>query len=148
MKPRRSEDGFSLVELMVTLVVIAVLTTIMVPNMLVALHRGKQKRTMADIRTVGTAIESYMIDMSFYPTAANMAALTPLVKPTFIGRVPDLDGWGRVFTVDATSTSYTVGSGGRDGGGLTYIGGPTTSIDDAIIFSDGHFAQWPEGAQK
>ena len=148
MRSRRSEDGFSLIEQLVSVVVIGVLSTIMIPNLLTALHRGRQKRTMADIRTVGTAIESYMIDHSFFPTAADMPALTPLVKPTFIGRVPDLDGWGRVFTVSATATTYTIGSGGRDGGGLTYIGGPTTSIDDAIIFADGHFAQWPEGAQK
>jgi hypothetical protein len=103
---------------------------------------------MADVRTVGTAVESYMIDHSFFPDAASMTALKPLVTPTFVGRVPDMDGWGRVFTATVTPSSYTLGSGGRDGGGLTFFGGPTSNLDDAIIFANGHFVQWPEGVQQ
>jgi len=145
---RRSERGFSLVELMITLVVIAVLMTIMIPNLLNARHRGAQKRTMADIRTLGTAVEAYRVDNTFCPTAADYDSLIAILRPTFIVNVPEVDGWGRTFTAESTQPTYTIGSGGRDGGGLTFIGGPTSYLDDAIIFVNGHFAQWPDGQQQ
>jgi hypothetical protein len=50
--------------------------------------------------------------------------------------------------VTAGPTGYTVASGGRDGGSINWIGGVTNSFDDAIVFSDGKFIQWPEGVQQ
>jgi general secretion pathway protein G len=145
---RGSQRGYSLIELMISLVVIAVVMSIMIPNLLNARHRGAQKRTMADIRTLGTAVEAYRVDNSFCPVAADFEALVDIIKPTYIIAVPETDGWGRTFTAASTQPTYTLGSGGRDGGGLTYIGGPTTHLDDAIIFVNGDFVQWPQGRQE
>jgi hypothetical protein len=103
---------------------------------------------MADIRTLGTAVESYRVDNSACPVAADFATLVGIIKPTYIIAVPESDGWGRTFTAVSTASIYTLGSGGRDGGGLTYVGGPMNHLDDAIIFVNGEFVQWPEGRQE
>src|ERR1700742_260140 len=39
-----------------------VVAAIAIPNFLTAMQRSKQKRTMADIRTVSTAVEAYAFD--------------------------------------------------------------------------------------
>ena len=64
--------------------IIGIIAAIAIPNLLNAIDRGKQKRTMADIRSLGTAVETYSIDNNDYPTAATMAALEVVLEPTYI----------------------------------------------------------------
>jgi len=148
MKLRR-QKGFTLIELLIVVAIIGIIAAIAIPNLLNAIDRGKQKRSMADMRSIGTAIESYSIDNNVYPVAADMATLGPLVEPVYIRNAPDNDGWGRVFGVAAVIGEYTVCSGGKDGGGCTGDGGGAkTSFNDSITFSGGVFVQWPEGMQQ
>ena len=146
----RKDKGFTLIELLIVVAIIGIIAAIAIPNLLNAIDRGKQKRTMADLRSIGTAIESYSIDNNVYPVAANMTALEPLIEPIYIRTAPQNDGWARTFLVTSTNALYTVGSGGKDGGSLTLVGsgGATTSFNDAIIFANGQFVQWPEGTQQ
>jgi len=146
----RKDKGFTLIELLIVVAIIGIIAAIAIPNLLNAIDRGKQKRTMADLRSLGTAIESYSIDNNVYPVAATMAALETSIEPIYIRTAPDTDGWGRTFIVTSTNVLYTIGSGGKDGGALTLIGtgGATTSFNDAIIFANGQFVQWPEGTQQ
>jgi len=53
---RHQSRGFSLIELLITLVVIGVIAAISLPNLMAAIDKGKQKRTMADLRSIGTAV--------------------------------------------------------------------------------------------
>ena len=146
----RKDKGFTLIELLIVVAIIGIIAAIAIPNLLNAIDRGKQKRTMADLRSIGTAIESYSIDNNVYPVAATLAALEPSIEPIYIRTAPANDGWGRAFLVASTNTLYTVGSGGKDGGALTLVGGggATGSFNDAIIFANGQFVQWPEGTQQ
>ena len=108
---------------------------IKIPNLLSAMQRSKQKRTMADIRTVATAWEVRAIDTHTYALSAvaisktrpkatvtmNAAAtftwprsritydqLKATLVPTFIKTLPQKDGWGHDLefaVIEATSTS-------------------------------------------
>ncbi len=144
---RTKQRGFTLIELLIVVAIIGIIAAIAIPNLLNAINRGKQKRTMADLRSIATAIESYSIDNSTYPAASSLATLVPLVEPIYIKTLPLVDGWGRSYTIDSTPVQYTVWSGGSDGGSLNYFGGPTSTIRDSIVFSGGVFVQWPEGQQ-
>ena len=64
---RRNQKGFTLIELLIVVAIIGIIAAIAIPNLLNAIDRGKQKRTMADLRSMGTAIEEYSIDNNFYP---------------------------------------------------------------------------------
>ncbi len=144
----RTQRGFTLLELLISVTIIGVLASIAIPGLMNALDRGRQKRTMADLKTLAEAIEAYAVDNSVYPTAATMTELSVVLRPVFARAVPVEDGWGHGIVVDCAAGSYTVGSGGKDGGALDFVGGPTTDFDDAIILSNGQFVQWPEGAQR
>jgi competence protein ComGC len=48
--------------LLVGVAITGILAAIAIPNLLTAMQRAKQKRTMADIRSLGTALESYASD--------------------------------------------------------------------------------------
>ncbi|MCC5878251.1 MAG: prepilin-type N-terminal cleavage/methylation domain-containing protein, partial [Candidatus Sumerlaeia bacterium] len=59
--------GFTLIELLIVVAIIAILAAIAVPNFLEAQVRSKVSRTLADMRTVVTALESYAVDHNRYP---------------------------------------------------------------------------------
>jgi len=148
---RHNSGGFTLIELLIVVAIIGIIAAIAIPNLLNAIDRGKQKRTMADIRSVGTAVESYSIDNSLYPTAGNMAAVQAVLEPAYIKRLPLQDGWNHDLVYQPSSTSgagYTLMSLGKDGISSPAPGGRTSDLAADIIFVDGQFTQWPEGMQR
>jgi type II secretory pathway pseudopilin PulG len=134
---------------------IGILAAIAIPNLLNAMQRARQKRTMADMRTVAVAAESFAVDNNVYPRAESMDELKPLLMPKYTTKLPVYDGWGnelRYRCKDEGCTGYAITSSGGDKmfehvTAGEYPGGATTSFDSDIIFSDGKFVQYPEGVQ-
>ncbi len=146
--------------------IIGILAAIAIPNLLTAKQRASQKRTMADIRMLGTALESYNADNNEYPKGAAPIDLREALVPKYIRTVPSVDGWGHGYQYtclkDATTpqgdkcVGYVIGSAGKDGrfehDSLleTLAGqgpGGTTNFDCDIVYSAGNFVEYPEGVQ-
>jgi len=139
--------------------IIGILAAIAIPNLLTAQQRSKQKRSMADIRTIATAVEAYAVDNKRYPEANAHNELSGTLVPTYLRIVP-VDGWGHRLRYESWSSnntainSYAIGSGGKDGqfehDTLREYDPPggTTNFNNDIIFSNGVFVQYPEGAQR
>jgi type II secretory pathway pseudopilin PulG len=138
-----------------------IIAAIAIPNLLNAVQRAKQKRTMADIRAIGTAVEAYAVDHNSYPDAESIGHLAPMVEPTYIRKLPRIDGWARSFTYQAWKTNeedqgpqkYLIVSAGKDGELeheelSAYSKGGTASYNNDIVFSGGEFIQFPEGIQQ
>ena len=152
----RKNRGFTLIELLIVVAIIGIIAAIAIPNLLNAINRGRQKRSMADIRTIGTAVEAYAVDMAFYPTFAQnpilaAASITGNLEPTYVKTVPREDGWRTPFYAMSESRFYTLASAARDkilSGALdSYAAAITSDMDCDIIYSNGSFVQYPEGVQ-
>lgn len=63
-----SVAGFTLIELLIVVAIIAILAAIAVPNFLEAQTRAKISRAQADVRTIATAVEAYIVDNNRYPS--------------------------------------------------------------------------------
>jgi type II secretory pathway pseudopilin PulG len=123
---------------------------IAIPTLVNGLDKGRQKRTMADIRLIGGSIEAYAVDNSAYPVGTSISALLDLT-PEYMDDLIGVDAWDHDLVYTATATFYTLGSTGKNGGNtLTLVagGGPSRDFDDDIIFRMGNFVQWPEGSQE
>ena len=152
----RKNRGFTLIELLIVVAIIGIIAAIAIPNLLKAINRGRQKRSMADIRTMGTAIEAYAVDMAFYPTFAEAqidATFQTFLEPTYVKTVPRQDGWRETFWANSESRFYTMASAGRDKvlestlNDNAYNGRVTTIMDCDIVYSNGSFMSYPEGVQ-
>ena len=168
---KRNNKGFTLIELLIVVAIIGIIVAIAIPNLLNAIQRAKQKRTMGDERSAGTAAEAYAVDFNFYPAAAAYAlpsglalpsttfgipgpsptTLNGQVVPTYIRSLPLTDGWQSFFTysVSTSKSDYAIRSNGKDGAPEgTPAWGETTTFNQDIIFIDGQFVQYPAGAQR
>ncbi len=168
MRIRRDKRGFTLIELLIVVAIIGIIVAIAIPNLLNAIQRAKQKRTMADMRAIGTAAEAYAVDNNHYPGAAGWNLPTGMtipsttiigdvqnnLMPTYIKQIPLKDGWNSYFlyTTANNDQDYIVCSAGKDGTmqltGTGPVVGPTTDFNADIVFVDGQFVQWPEGQQR
>ncbi len=161
---KKKESGFTLIELLIVIAIIGILAAIAIPNLLNAVQRGKQKRTMSDMRTIATAIEAYAVDNNVYPAGACTSAMwtvagttfndssLSLLSPTYIATPVRKDGWDGYFHYGVDSATYPqqycLLSTGRNKAAETIVCITTTNFNSDIVYSNGGFIQFPEGAQN
>jgi len=129
--------------------IMGVLAAIAIPNMLTALNRSKQRRTMADIRTMAVALQNYASDHEDkYPVAARAADLRPLLEPKYLSSVPAMDGWGHELRYVTWTGGFAISSGGSDGvfdhmSPDQYTKQATAGFDCDLVYANGEFVQYP-----
>ncbi len=153
MRVRLNKKGFTLIELLIVIAVIGIIAAIAIPNLLNAIQRGKQKRTMADMRAVGTAVEAYAVDNNFYPAGASpVSDIVSDLEPKYTRNMPVKDAWTSDIDYLAEGSppqDYTIHSYGKDKAeDTTIIAGATSNFNNDIVFSAGRFVQFPEGSQE
>ena len=113
------EEGFTLVELMVVIVIIGLLATVVVVNVMPAQDTARIRKAEADISLLEQGAEMYRLSKLNYPTSGE--GLQALVTGGFIKRLPD-DPWGNPYLYAAPGGEgrpfdiYTYGADGRQGG--------------------------------
>ena len=127
---RESEEGFTLVELMVVIVIIGLLATVVLINVLPSQDRAMATKAKADIATLSQAMEMYRLDNLSYPTGSDgLQALASApagaeagnYRPGgYVKSLPE-DPWGRPYQLAVPGKSgafdvYSLGADGAPGG--------------------------------
>ncbi len=81
------------------------------------------KTTIAEMRTVSTAMESYAVDTGYYPDVRSMQELAYKMEPKYVKKLPRTDGWKRELRYScwkenaqaAGCDHYVIASSGKDG---------------------------------
>jgi general secretion pathway protein G len=138
----KQEQGFSLVELIVVVAVLGILVAIVIPALLDAVDRSKQRRAMADMNGIAKANGLVMVDTSRYVVAlANLA-------PFYMNPWPAVDAWGNpwVYTPAGDLRSYELLSTGRDGalGPAAPVPWLNDPFEPDLVMQTGQFTQIPE----
>ncbi len=167
------QRGFTLIELLVVVTILGVIAAIMIPNLITTLQKAKQKRTVADVRDVGTAWMAWLTDQVGAASAGatkvyNAADFKDVSYPELFGYlhpsssffymqdVPQADAWryplafGKAESLLASTVLVVCSRGGDgwlDGNDCTkdYEVAPFVATDftQDIVWADGYFVRWP-----
>jgi general secretion pathway protein G len=100
-------EGFSLIEVMIVVVILAILATLLAPHVMGRTDDAKRAAAKAQIKNIESALQLYKLDNGIYPS--NEQGLKALVeKPSseprpanwkaggYLAKLPS-DPWGRVY---------------------------------------------------
>jgi prepilin-type N-terminal cleavage/methylation domain-containing protein len=71
MDRKKSQTGFTLVELMVVIIIIGILIAIALPNFVNAQQRARMGALKTNAHTLQVSVEAYQVTHSFYPDSAD-----------------------------------------------------------------------------
>ncbi|MEO6218009.1 MAG: type II secretion system major pseudopilin GspG [Sphingomonas sp.] len=129
-RKRKGEEGFTLIELMVVIVILAILTTIVAINVMPSGQKAKTTAAKVDISQLEGALNLYKLNYDSYPTTAQglQALLTAPAgvdaskyqKGGYIQKLPP-DPWGRPYLYASPGQHgeadvWTLGADGKEGG--------------------------------
>jgi general secretion pathway protein G len=124
-RTRTNQDGFTLIEIMVVILILGLLATLVVQNLKGATDKAKHVKAQADIQAIKTGLDRYYLDNGSYPTTDQ--GLQALISPPSNGRVPanyesggylqsiPKDPWGTAYFYQSDGNSYVLKSFGADG---------------------------------
>ncbi len=173
MLRQRRDKGFSIIELVLVVLMIGILSTMITPYLVDALHRAKQRRTMGELTLVGGAWMSWLTDQSGAASAGqakifdrgdldvvDYIELFGYLHPTetffYMQSVPQFDAWGSRMIywknpnlrADRLLAICAAARGDvfetcKD---ETFAFGPfqSTDFDSDLVWSDGAMIRWPD----
>lgn len=105
----RKQQGFTIVELLIVIIVIGILATLVLVTFSGIQQSARNTQRQTDIKAVASHLETYNAKNAFYPTADdlnNVTAQDPLVAgDTWVAE--NLKGLDRESTRDPKGTVYT-----------------------------------------
>jgi len=121
----RSKRGFTLVEMLLVLVILATLAAIVIPKFAGRSEQAKITAAKSQISSIELALDSFEVDCGYYPKSGNLNALlenpgtTADWKGPYLKKGIPLDPWGNAYVYEYPGkhnpNGYDLMSGGPDG---------------------------------
>jgi prepilin-type N-terminal cleavage/methylation domain-containing protein len=116
LKLRKREAGFTLIEIMIVVLIIAILLSIAIPNFLRARETSRAKSCTANLRQIETAKEQWAMDTkaaaSATPTAADLVDEYMKGTPDTLPECPS----GGAYTIGDMQTRPVCAKGAQSAG--------------------------------
>lgn len=128
---RSGQAGFSLIEVMVTIVIIGLLSTVVLLNVLPSRDKAMVEKAKTDIAVLEQAVDTYKLEMLTYPRTedglealvtppANLTSAARFRQEGYIRRLPE-DPWGNPYRYaypgrQGAYDIYSLGADGQPGG--------------------------------
>jgi len=103
----KKNQGFTLLELMVVVVILGILASFIVPKLIDRPNQAKRVKAVSDIATIESALELYNLDNGRFPTTDQ--SLQALVKKPSIAPIPKhwkQGGYIKKLTKDPWGNDY------------------------------------------
>ncbi|MGC9225060.1 MAG: type II secretion system protein [Terracidiphilus sp.] len=123
MSNRRTQSGFTLIELMIVIAIMGILLTLAIPSFVGAIKHAREAALKEDLQTIRTAIDTYTMDKQKGPQS-----LDDLVQAGYLKQIPEdpmtrsTDTWvtdssDAMYSLDETDPGITdVHSGSSETG--------------------------------
>lgn len=116
----RVQQGFTLVELLIVIVIIGLLGSLVAPDMFRNLGKSKQKTAIAQMQMFETAFDTYYLDVGSYPTSLDNLKSSNVKgwDGPYIKKEIPMDPWGNPYQLTVPGPSgedYVIWSYGKDG---------------------------------
>ena len=125
-RQRSNQDGFTLIEIMVVILILGLLATIVVQSLRGATDKAKRVKAQADISEIKTGLDRYYLDTGSYPSSdQGLGALVAAPQSGnnipanyeaggYLQSIPK-DPWGNPYVYQSDGNSYLLKSYGADG---------------------------------
>ncbi|ACA88981.1 MULTISPECIES: type II secretion system major pseudopilin GspG [Shewanella] len=125
MQARKKQQGFTLLEVMVVIVILGILASMVVPNLMGNKDKADIQKAISDIVALENSLDMYKLDNSIYPTTEQgLEALTQ--KPTGSPEPRNYreDGYVKRLPQDPWRNDYLLLSPGENGKIDIFSAGP------------------------
>jgi type II secretion system protein G len=120
---KKKQKGFTLVELLVVVAILAILAAILLPKFLGYADKAREAQTMKDIRSMCTVVEAFTATDGDYPEASldtdNPRSIASIMQSKGVNWTGDATGktdpWGNPYYYDVVDDYYCIASAGKDG---------------------------------
>ena len=140
----KSHQGFTLVEMMITVAIIGILAAIAVPAYSNYVERARVSAAISDIATMSVQIEHYFVENRFYPDTLADVKLNNKIDPwgvnyRYLNLIKNGNGGARkdknLVPLNSDFDLYSIGKDLRTNQSLN----PKVSDDDVLRARDGRF---------
>ena len=130
----KGQKGFTLVELLIVIIILAILTGVSIPIYRLINARARESATETEMINIAKALEIHNVDLQSYP----LAAVYPdtLEDNDYMENVPLLDKWDNAYLYTSDGSSYSLESYGING---INGGNDDILITNGVLTEDGAY---------